>query len=313
MHSFTPNTRIKSEQVNENFDDVASGVADTDNNRSQLYRAETCFDFVQSGLIWSVVSGLNLSMTAGVAYIANASNIMDRIVVAQITSRAFTASKDTYVDLGADGTIYYSEVANGATAPSLSSYRIRIALVVTGASSVTEIFQTNQRQANTTLTDSGWGGLDNLGNPVRNTNPYQMEFRVTRHNGTGTRSTIAASGTATELPNMGFNYKTGRSKEKIIFEIGCMFIFSAVAGNHQLLLFLDGNSQAPMIYTEKPVSQWTTHNIPVQPVYRNENTTIAVSLRALQNQTVQYVNAATSLDQAYTMPTVIIKVTKAGT
>lgn len=309
MHSFSPNTRARSQEVNENFTELSNGTGDTDNNRLQLFRAEACFDFVQSGLIWTLVSGLNGTMTAGVAYIADGSNYMQRVVVAQIATRAFTASKDTYVDVGADGTVYYSEVANNATAPTLSANRIRIALVITNGSTITAVFQTEQRQANTTLTDLGWSGLDNLGNPVRNTNPHQLEFRVTRHNGTGTRSNIGAGGVA-QIPNMAFNYKTGRSKEKIVFEIGAMFIFTVTTGNHQLFLYLDGVSQSPMIYTDKPSGQWTTHQIACQPVYYNPSTTIAVSLRASQTQTINYVNANT--DQVYQMPTVIVRVTKAG-
>lgn len=308
MHIFSPTTKAKSAEVNENFTDLSQGVGDVDNNRLQLFRAETCFDFVQSGLVWSVVSGLNGSMTAGVAYIADGSNYMQRVVVAQIATRAFTASKDTYVDVGADGTVYYSEVANNATAPSLSANRIRIALIITNGSTITAVFQTEQRQANTTLTDLGWSGLDNLGNPVRNTNPHQLEFRITRHNGTGTRSNIVAGGIA-QIPNMSFNYRTGRNREKIVFEIGAMRLLS-VTGSHQLFVYVDGNPLYPHIYQDMTGGQWFTGQIAVNPYYQNANTTIAVTLRGAQTQTVNYTNATN--DGSYLMPTVILKVTKAG-
>ncbi len=110
MHIFSPTTKAESAKVNENFADLASGAGDDTNNSLYVWRAEAMPDFVVSGLVWSISSGLIGTMTAGVAIIDGI-----RVTGATILSKTFTASKDTYVDIGTDGTIYYTEVANNAT------------------------------------------------------------------------------------------------------------------------------------------------------------------------------------------------------
>lgn len=118
-------------------------------NGTQLstIRNEALTNFVvPSGLVWSIASGLNATMTAGTMYIAGV-----RITVASIASHAFTASKDTYVDINSTGTALYTEVANGAAAPALTAGYIRVAKVVTGASTISSIVQE---------------GIDSLGNLI---------------------------------------------------------------------------------------------------------------------------------------------------
>lgn len=311
MFTFSPNTRARSSEVNQNFTDLSQGIGDVDNNRLQLFRSEVCFDFVQSGLIWSVVSGLNCTMSAGVAYISDGSNYMQRIIAAQIASRTFTASKDTYIDLGTDGVIYYTEVANGATVGmTLSANRIRIAKVISGASTITEIQQTDQRQANTTTTDLGYAGLDPLGNPIRNTSPYEMVFRVTRHNGTMTRSALA-NGAWTQMPNMIFNYKTGRTKERLLVTYGVMMNNSTAGGAVLYGVFANSGLLLPQSYDDSPSSSlWATRHREVYPVWFAANTTLSMQLMYQHAGTITYTNNNT--DQSYTMPTVQLRVTKAG-
>ena len=96
--------------------------------------SESLGDFVASGLVWSQSSGLNGTMTAGVAYVSG-----KRLVVSSIASRAFTASKDTYVSLDSSGTVSYSEVANNAASPALPANSIWVAKVVTSGSSITSV------------------------------------------------------------------------------------------------------------------------------------------------------------------------------
>lgn len=140
MHTFSPNTKAKSSQVNENFTDLSTGDADVDNNSLLLYRAETQRDFVFSGCVWSVASGLNGSMTTGVIYIKDNNGKAQRVIPTAVTSRAFTASKDTYVDIDYTGTITYTEVANGATPPAMASYSLRLGMLVTSGAAITKIF-----------------------------------------------------------------------------------------------------------------------------------------------------------------------------
>lgn len=108
-------------------------------------------DYVQTGGIWSTVSGLNGAMTALTAWQGGYQG-----TIAAIAARAYTASKDTYVDVlrtlsGYTNTftLVYTEVANGAASPALAANSIRIAKVVTNGTAITSIVQ---------------GGLDSLGN-----------------------------------------------------------------------------------------------------------------------------------------------------
>lgn len=158
MHTFSPHTKAESAKVNENFTDLSTGEGDVNSNRLELFRAEVFRDFVDTGLVWSIVSGLNGTMTTGVAYITDPTPLMLRLEVASITSRTFTASKDTYCDLGFDGVVDYNEVANGATAPALASNHIRLAKVVTNGSAITSIVTTT---------------FDGVTNPIRPLTPLE--------------------------------------------------------------------------------------------------------------------------------------------
>lgn len=164
MHTFSPHTKAESAKVNENFTDLSTGEGDVNSNRLELFRAEVFRDFVDTGLVWSIVSGLNGTMTTGVAYITDPTPLMLRLEVASITSRTFTASKDTYCDLGFDGVVDYNEVANGATAPALASNHIRLAKVVTNGSAITSIV--------TTAYDS----VAATANPIRNLAPVHVDM-----------------------------------------------------------------------------------------------------------------------------------------
>lgn len=89
-------------------------------------------DFIGSGGLWSaddIAVDRDASMTAAVAYIGG-----QRVTVSAVTAKTFTASKDTYVDLGINGVLDYNEVANGASPPALAANHTRLAIVTTGAS-----------------------------------------------------------------------------------------------------------------------------------------------------------------------------------
>ena len=182
MHSFNPQTKIESAKVNENFTDLSTGEADVDDNSLALTRSETLQDHAVSGLEWSIVSGLNGTMTTGVAYITDPTPLMVRISVPTISSRTFTASKDTYVDMSYDGTITYTEVTLTTAAPALAANNIRLAFVRTDGTDITIISQS--------------GAYDNLENTIRPATPHTVlnvnnpyKFHVYRTaNYTGTSS-----------------------------------------------------------------------------------------------------------------------------
>lgn len=205
MHTFSPTTKIESAKVNENFTDLSTGDADIDNNRLQLYRGDTCYDHVKSGLVWSLSSGLNGTMTTGIAYVTSPTGLSVRLSVAAIASRAFTASKDTYVDLAYDGTIYYTEVANGATTGfGLSANRVRLAKVVTNGSTITSVQK------------SDW---DAMGEEIRPRNAF-IRQRTFGYNHASSQ-TITAGGGMTDLAGATFNFIKKTDKPlKIILQGG---------------------------------------------------------------------------------------------
>ncbi|CAN5692961.1 hypothetical protein BH23PAT2_BH23PAT2_08240 [soil metagenome] len=138
-------------------------------------------DFVVSGGIWAVVSGLNGSMTLLTAYIDGYKN-----TVAAVATRAFTPSKDTYVDVLRNTgtnvfTLVYTEAVLGAASPALAANSVRLAKVVTSGAAITSIVQT---------------GSDSLGNMIRNTGavtPDKLNLLPTIGAGTAGISTTSTS------------------------------------------------------------------------------------------------------------------------
>lgn len=107
-------------------------LADAVNPR--LRGSENLNNYVDSGCTFSTVSGLAVTMTGGTIYVNGY-----REVVSSVGSETLTASEDIYVDIDYLGNITYNGVSNGASAPSLTANSIRVAKIVTGASSVSSI------------------------------------------------------------------------------------------------------------------------------------------------------------------------------
>lgn len=128
--------------------------------------SESSADFVVSGGIWSLISGRNATMTALVAYIKGYRN-----TITAVATRTFTASKDTYVDVLRNTTtgafsLVYTEVTNGAASPALAANSLRLAKIVTNASTITSVFQE--------------GTFDSLNNLIR---PLAVGTKYTDANG----------------------------------------------------------------------------------------------------------------------------------
>lgn len=142
---YNPGDPIKSSYTNDDIDGLSTGENDVANNSLQTFRAESFDDYFASGNVWSITSGLTGAMTSGVIYYDGV-----RIPTSAVGSKLFTASKDTYVDISNANVVYYSEVANGATPPTLSANRIRNAIIVTNGSTITTIIQ-QDRDASSNL------------------------------------------------------------------------------------------------------------------------------------------------------------------
>lgn len=164
--------------------------------------SEGAYDFVASGCVWSgdsYGSTLAASMTSGVVYLSG-----KRLTVATVTARAFTASKDTYVDLSdnGDGTaaFTYTEVANNAASPALASGSLRLAIIVSGGSSIAAVGSINQGQETKVLPIASsipYAVTDSLGNLIcpRDANRKILGFRMitstfTDNSGTTTQKQI---------------------------------------------------------------------------------------------------------------------------
>lgn len=182
---------------------VATGDSQLRSTSLETIRAETEFDYVASGGVWSgdaYASTLNASMTAVTAYINGR-----RGTVAAVTARAFTASKDTYVDvLNNSGTfsLVYTEVANDSASPALAANSIRLAIIVTGASNIANVGSVNQGQTDKVLpiaSSTPYAVTDSLGNLIcpRDPNRRLLGYRQIISNYTGT---IAADVTGLSVP-----------------------------------------------------------------------------------------------------------------
>lgn len=133
--------------------------------------SESSFDYVASGLIWtgdSYGSTRNASMTSGVVYING-----KRLTVTAVTARAFTASKDTYIDIldagNGTGTVVYTEAANNAASPALAANSVRIGIIITGASNILNVGSVNQGQIDKVLpiaSSIAYTVTDSLGNLI---------------------------------------------------------------------------------------------------------------------------------------------------
>lgn len=136
---------------------VEAAFAATVNPRARF--SETGSNFVASGCVWSGDSyggSLNGSMTSGVIYVNGY-----RLAVSSISAHAFTASKDTYVDIDYLGNITYTEASNNAASPALAANSLRLAIIVSGAGSIAAAGSVNQGQEGLVL-------------PIASSIPYQV-------------------------------------------------------------------------------------------------------------------------------------------
>ena len=151
---------------------IANGDLSTTNNNLPLWRGYDVADHVMTGCVWSADSAgvnRNASMTAGIVCISG-----QVVSVDAVANRTFDASKDTYVDVDNTGTLYYTPVNNNAASPALTTGRMRIAIIVTGASSIASAASVNQGQEDRLLpiaSSSAYSVTDSLGNLICNRSP----------------------------------------------------------------------------------------------------------------------------------------------
>jgi hypothetical protein len=162
-----------------------TGRVKTDHMYPQTAEDEGHFDYVVPNTgVWSgdsYGSTLAASMTAIVCYINGR-----RISIDAVTARAFTASKDVYIDVldNADGTgtLVYTDNTINAASPTLAPNSLRIGIIVTGASSIAAAASINQGQEDRVLPIASsipYAVTDSLGNLIcpRDPNHSTLGYR----------------------------------------------------------------------------------------------------------------------------------------
>lgn len=153
-YTFSAGQTIRSADVNSNFDTVynefngsieggTSGnikadslteidMADDINPRVRW--DEGFQDFVYTGLQPATAAGLTSDISAGTAYVNGY-----RANKASATSKTYTNTKDTYVDIDYNGVFHYTEVARLAAAPAVYTDSIRLAAVAAQGGALTQV------------------------------------------------------------------------------------------------------------------------------------------------------------------------------
>lgn len=198
---YTSNTVIESAKVSDDLVGLSTGANDTTANKLSTFRDEAFFDFIISGLVWGGDSygvNLNASMSAGSIVIDGV-----RTAVTAVTARAFTASRDTYIDINSSGTITYTEVTNNAASPALAANNMRIGIIVTGASTIANAGSVNQGQEDKVLPIASsipYAFTDSIGNIICPRDPNRKILAYRRVGDLSTTSGTAVQITGLSIP-----------------------------------------------------------------------------------------------------------------
>ena len=219
-------SNINADSIQVNGSIIATGDVTEAGVTARTFRTETQFDHIISGGVWSQLSGLNGQMTAVSAYITGY-----RSSIVAVASRAFTASKDTYVDIlrttvGSVTTfsLVYTEVANNAASPALAANSVRLAIVTTSGVAITSVNQGEEDKVLPISASIPYAVTDPLGNLIcpRDPNRRVLGYRQII-------TSISAFSAETDLTGLNFviNVPTGR---KIKLSSNCHF-YSTVNGD----------------------------------------------------------------------------------
>lgn len=153
-------TTVIMADVDEYFRKIASGELSTDPLRTTLF-----FDHIASGGAVAQSAGLVGTFSNIIFYINGV-----KYTGSSIANKTYTASKDTYVDItGASGgavTVLYTEVANNAASPALTTNYIRVAIVTTSGAAITNSNQGQENQVIPIASSVAYSVTDSLGNLI---------------------------------------------------------------------------------------------------------------------------------------------------
>lgn len=221
---------------------------------------ETTFPFVASGLVWSgdsYASTLNGSMSAGVIYYNGI-----RVIVNAVVAHAFTASKDTYIDVDVNGNVTYLEVTTNAASPALTANSIRVAIVVSGTGSIAAVGSINQGQENKLLPIASsvpYAVTDSIGNLICPHDPQRRLLGSRLITGNFTTATAGSQVDITGLTAVPVIIPTGRRVYAVVTanEIKS----SESAGNGIYIYAVDVTASANIgnSHTDEPVTTYTAN------------------------------------------------------
>lgn len=130
---------------------TTQGSGKVRDNGSALVDFRSSFaNFIQSGGVWSQISGLAGGMTAARIWINGV-----EYSVSAVSTHTFGASVDTYIDYTVGTGLVYTAVSNGAASPSLAANSVRIAKAVSGASAITSVTQAGKDSLGNLIYPSG--------------------------------------------------------------------------------------------------------------------------------------------------------------
>jgi hypothetical protein len=233
------------------------------------------YDFIESGCVWSgdaYGSTLNASMTAGVVWLAG-----KRLTVAAVTARAFTASKDTYVDFSdaGDGTAainYDNSAANNAASPALTAGRLRAAIIVAGGANIANVGSINMGEEAKVLPIASsipYAVTDSLGNlicprdPNRKILGYRQAIANTTTGGASTDTQIVGLTVPVIIPTgrkvkITMDIPQTQHTSGVICTVQCRIWDGTVGAGTQLSQQQESHDSANILYNNFTVTAFTT-------------------------------------------------------
>jgi hypothetical protein len=176
---------------------TTQGSGKVRDNGSALVDFRSSFaNFIQSGGVWSQISGLAGGMTAARIWINGV-----EYSVSAVSTHTFGASVDTYIDYTVGTGLVYTAVSNNAASPALAANSVRLAIVVSGSSSISSINQGSPAVTAPVASSVVYTVCDSLGNLIYPTapSPIQIGYRYITTAFTAVTSTTGSQVTGLSL------------------------------------------------------------------------------------------------------------------
>lgn len=221
-------------------------------------------DFVESGCVWTADAAGSTrlaSMTAGYVWLSG-----QRLTVAAVSGRTFTASKDVYVDLSnnGDGTaaFTYTDGTTNAASGALTAGSLRLAIIVVGATNIASAASINQGQEGKLVPIASsvpYAVTDSLGNLICPRDPSRRLLCSRLITTTFTTTTAGSQVDITGLTLVPVIVPTGRKIHAVVTANEVKS--SEAAGNGVYIYAVDVTSAQNIgnSHTDEPVTAYTVN------------------------------------------------------